>query len=1080
MKYKKTLALVPALLLAACGGDEQSVNPKATPGSVIYSYPADGQIDVSPKADIVLRFSDALTEEKADLKNKISLKSGNEDIDFGIEKIDGGKSLKLTSDGALKTASKYSVTFDEPLKAAGNRSISIPGNLDDSDIHFNTRGSYSGVAELAETDDVFKIAQQIPASDGEDSPFRAMNFSTFRLILTQPVHPEWDSEERGGSIKLLDQDGQTVPATVLVKGNRITVDPCVTPEKTLCGSKDDILNSGETYTLKLENLTSLTSPDVEYKGLEELEYTPRDTGPTIVLKQSATDSGLANGMSEEAATKSILNGQPINGVTLNSVLQGEAGPSQQTGDMFAELAYAPAFEDNEALPLRIPKGSVLSSTSLDVLVGGKVPVLDAATGELQTTGDIKVTMLSDASGYMSPNPYTDDTSAPRQITLFMDVSMNAEEGQPNAALSQDLMGVELRGIALVRDGVLTIDAIGMVEPALLGQEYTDSTIAFHLEAATDIDSALDADDLREIDRTGPSLVSWMPGDEDAIPNTRQSMHRPGDPVILFFDKPLDPDSVADGVSLSGPGGTSDGETTVGNGLNAEVDGTTLTLNPDGGLIPGGDYIVSVPGLRGINGKPVDILTVRFKMDGEDAPADAPPLALTTYPGFPCETIHDDVDLEAGTHGQCWDAAPDGEAGDVLPISEMPADRPITVVFSQPMSLDSIRLGDTFTVEKVEASPKNPAKEEDKDKFVAGRLEKNNQRIRFYPDEPWEPGKFYRYTMKVDRDSAAVQEDSSCTPQKESRSICGLNNFPLKTDLLEGLEKGDGKDGKNSMIIYFEGVEAQDSVFTALRNLPVRDTNANLKIDNFEPGNYQPSGNGGYLPPANSAKLLVNVKDQKRQARVGCAIGSTEKDECEKNKFIYQTYALNTEVVGPKIFKSDDGKKKEGLEVLLYPTSIATTSLTVHTDTLDIASITGPQILRMRYAEDPSGCDEETAVCRNSLIPGIIVENDKGQPVFKTTVDVFIDAPDLKLDTFLIVDHNLYSYPFTLELSGNVTFFNDGRMQIEQYNLNVPEINVNSELLAGIIKKTIPLLIPEKGLYLNFISNPVKDLPARFE
>ncbi|MGO1462605.1 MAG: Ig-like domain-containing protein [Oleiphilaceae bacterium] len=605
MKYNKTLALVPALLLAACGGDEQSVNPKAAPGSVIYSYPADGQMDVSPEADIVLRFSDALTEEKADLKNKISLISGDEDIDFGIEKIDGGKSLKLTTDGVLQTASKYSVTFDEPLKAAGNRSISIPGNLDDSDIHFNTRGSYSSVAELAETDDVFKIAQQIPASDGEDSPFSAMNFSTFRLILTQPVHPEWDSEERGGSIKLLDQDGQTVPATVLVKGNRITVDPCVTPEKTQCGSKNDILNSGETYTLKLKNLTSLTSPDVEYKGPEELEYTPRDTGPTIVLKQSATDSGLANGMSEEAATKSILNGQPINGVTLNSVLQGKAGPSQQTGDMFAELAYAPAFEDNEALPLRIPKGSVLSSTSLDVLVGGKVPVLDAATGELQTTGDIKVTMLSDASGYMSPNPYTNDTSAPRQITLFMDVSMNAEEGQPNAALSQDLMGVELRGIALVRDGVLTIDAIGMVEPALLGQEYTDSTIAFHLEAATDIDSALDADDLREIDRTGPSLVSWMPGDEDAIPDTRQSMQRPGDPVILFFDKPLDPDSVADGVSLSGPGGTSDGETTVGNGLNAEVDGTTLTLNPDGGLIPGGDYIVSVPSLRGINGKPVE-------------------------------------------------------------------------------------------------------------------------------------------------------------------------------------------------------------------------------------------------------------------------------------------------------------------------------------------------------------------------------------------------------------------------------------------------------------------------------------------
>ncbi|MGO1692630.1 MAG: Ig-like domain-containing protein, partial [Marinobacter sp.] len=637
MKYNKTLALIPALLLAACGGDEQSIDEKATPGSLIYSYPAHDQNDVSPKADIVLRFSDAVTEDATTLSDKIKVRtSGGTDIPVDISIIDGGRSLKLNTNGALSTGSDYSVSFSEPLKAEGGRTINTPAHIGESGIQFETRGSYSGSAGLANTAEEFSVAWKVPASDDQsDQSFEALNFSTFRFSMTQPVHPNWQA--MGGSIELLDQDGQPVSSTVLAKGNRITIDPCVTPEPEQCGSKDDILNSGETYTVKFTDVVSLTNSDEANRFSKEFNFTPRETGPTVVLKQTATDSGLANGMSEGAAIKSILNGQPINGVTLNSVLQGKAGPSQQTGDMFAELAYAPDFEADEALPLRIPKGSILRSTSLDVLVGGKVPVLDAETEELQTTGDIKITMLSDASGYLSPNLYTDDINAPRQITLFMDVSMNTEEAQPNAALSQDLMGVELRGIALVRDGTLTIDAIGMVEPTLLGQEYTDSTIAFHLEAQTDVDSALDADDEREIDRTGPSLVSWMPGDEDAIPNTRQSMQRPGDPVILFFDKPLDPDSVTDGVSLSGPGGTSDGETTVGNGLNAEIDGTALILNPDGGLAPGGDYIVSVPGLRGINGKPVDILTVRFKMDGEDAPTDAPPLALTTYPGFPCET-----------------------------------------------------------------------------------------------------------------------------------------------------------------------------------------------------------------------------------------------------------------------------------------------------------------------------------------------------------------------------------------------------------------------------------------------------------
>lgn len=40
MNYKKILALTPALLLAACGGSEQSMEESVTPGAVVYSYPA--------------------------------------------------------------------------------------------------------------------------------------------------------------------------------------------------------------------------------------------------------------------------------------------------------------------------------------------------------------------------------------------------------------------------------------------------------------------------------------------------------------------------------------------------------------------------------------------------------------------------------------------------------------------------------------------------------------------------------------------------------------------------------------------------------------------------------------------------------------------------------------------------------------------------------------------------------------------------------------------------------------------------------------------------------------------------------
>ena len=1087
MKYNKTLALIPALLLAACGGDEQSVNENTTPGSVIYSYPADGQADVSPKADIVLRFSHAIVDDEATLLDKIQLASAEGTLSFTVTKVDGGKSLKLEIADEQKLASKagYSITFSEPLAAAEGRTISTPNAIGDDGIQFNTRAEFSGVAELANTSDTFGVAWQAPKSGSE---FEAMNFSTFRLAMTQPVHPEW--QKLGGSIQLLDKNGEPVPATVLVKGNRITIDPCVTEEPVQCGSKADILNAGETYTLELNNLASLTNgPDGE-RFNKDFSFAPRDTGPTVVLQQSAVDSN--NG-----SIVSVLNGQAINSVTLNSVLQGVAGPSQQAGDLFAELAFAPAFEADEALPLRIPKGSVLTSTSLDVLVGGKVPILDAATGQLQTTGDIKVTMLSDASGYMSPNPYTDDINAPRHITLFMDVSMNTEEAQPNASLSQDLMGVELRGIALVQNGVLTIDAIGMVEPNLLGQEYTDSTIAFNLEAATDIDSALDAETLRELDSTPPQLVSWMPGAEDAIPDTRQSMQRPGDPVILFFDEPLAPSSIAEGISLHADGL----ELAIGDGLNAELDGTALTLNPDGGLKPGVNYTVSALGVTDLAGNKADVNQLDFKLDGEkNVPIDAPPLALTTYPGYPCQTDHELLNLEEGILGVCYSKGNESVAaetgvdnrGDVLPVSKMPTDRPITVVFSQPMNLDSIRLNETFIVTKVDSDGKDIEGEDGK---VTGRLEKNNQRIRFYPDKEWEPGEFYQYTMEAYRGSNEARVDPSCQKEKPD-SICGINDFPLKADLLEGLNdgRGNGDDPYQPLKIYFEGVKAQDSVFTALRNLPIRDTNANFRLDcdsNDNPNCQEPFDHeyidpnevtdknqvSGWLPSANTTKLgvvdntarLNNLSDL--PARVGCENAET----CPKNKFIYQTYALNTEVVGPGIWTDPEtGEEQEGILINLYPTQLATSSVSTYVDLgiLEAEVPTNTQIIRMRYSEDPS-CKGQSNCPRNQLIPGAIVTGDDGQPVFKTRAELMLDGPDMEITAN--GPHDLYSRPFYFDLEGDITFFDDGRMQIEQRNTNVVNIDVLAKPLG--LNIDLPLQILAGGTYLNFISNPVKDLPA---
>src|SRR5690554_6003317 len=1040
MKQFKTLALIPAMLLAACGGDSdtQTMKEKTTPGAMVYSFPMDGQNDVSPKADIVLRFSHAVVDDEATLAQKIKVAVNGAAVDFNVNIVDDGKSLKLEPATALDSGSNYSVTFAEPLAAEGGRTIATPNAVGEPGIQFNTRGEFSGLAGLGNTADQFGVAWQVPANGSE---FKAMNFSTFRLAMTQPVHPEW--RKKGGSIELLDKNGDTVPATVLVKGNRITVDPCVADR---CGSKEDVLNAGETYTLKLSNLASLTNSGDDNRFSAEYSYTPRDTGPTVMLEQQAVDS---NG----GQVASVLNRQPVNGVVLNSVLQGVTDSSQQTGLLFAELAYAPSFEANEAIPLRIPKGSVLESTSLNVKVGGKVQVLDAATGNKQQTGTIKVTMLSDASGYMSPNAYTDDLSAPRHITLFMDVSMNTVEAQPNAALSQDLMGVELRGIALVQDGVLTIDAIGMVEPNLLGQEFTDSTIAFQLKAATDVNSALDAEDdwLRDLDTTPPQLVSWMPG----VPATRQSMQRPGDPVILFFDEPLDPASIEGNVTLT----ATSADTSAAVDFAFDLDGTALALNPDGGLQHGTTYDLSVSGVTDLAGNPVSLnrsFVLEDLGENDDSITPRSPIALTTYPGFPCVTTGVDLTAELPTHGQCVDAAPDGPKGQVLPVTTLPEDRPIVVVFSQSMNLDSIN-DQSFIVEKVIDSQTAIGEGE----IVSGRLERNNQRIRFYPDQPWskEDGVFYRYTMKS-------QQDGTCS----DGVICaeGENGLALQTDLLVDPEDIGGPD----MTIYFRGTEAVNTVFTPLRNLPVRDTNSNYEIDCddpeglncLEPFNHgDPDENGQYMPSANAAKLAL--KDNAKllggdsgiiPARIGCDANG---EDCPMNKFIYQTYGLNTEVIGPAI---DEETGKEGIRVLLYPIMLATTSASVYLTPLG-EQATGPQILRMTYAKHEDRADDNPL----GLVEGMIVEGENGQPIFKTEAALTLDAPNLHLPIEGLLQHNLYSYPFTLDLEGDIVFFDDGRMQIEQRNVSprMPaDITVSVTVDAPVISDILTFLKdPEQSL-----------------
>ncbi|HAM74819.1 MAG TPA: hypothetical protein DCQ09_04050, partial [Alcanivorax sp.] len=91
--------------------------------------------------------------------------------------------------------------------------------------------------------------------------------------------------------------------------------------------------------------------------------------------------------------------------------------SKQTGNVFGELAFPPAFPD--VTPLRVARGSRLVGDALEVLVGGQVPVGF-------NSGDVTVEMVADATGYLFPNPTSASPNAAKNLRLFLDLSTTTD------------------------------------------------------------------------------------------------------------------------------------------------------------------------------------------------------------------------------------------------------------------------------------------------------------------------------------------------------------------------------------------------------------------------------------------------------------------------------------------------------------------------------------------------------------------------------------------------------------------------------------------------------------------------------
>ena len=1018
------LVMLPgSLLLSGCGGDNGAISiPWTTPDTVIFAYPYPGQREVTPSAQIVLRFSAPLDESViADIDNKLELVTVEEGtpITFNHEAVDEGHGL------VLRPVDKLAPNTEYQLQLSGEGLGSVD-TAPFSDFRFRTAGAQQGFAGAIGADD-FKLLAVTPLDQTAlladiDEARQPNDMSTLRMVFNGLLDPA--NANYGEQIKLLDAQGSLVEASLLLQGRYLVLDPT------------NDLEPAE-HTLILSGLRSRegeTLPDLE-RSFTPVATTPRETA---VLKV-----GTLGQQQPELASK--LTGKSVNQVPVESFVLGSESFTKLEGDLAADLAFVPDFPG--AVPLRVPAGSVLSGSAVDVNILGEV---DAGI----ETGEVQITLLSDANGYLIPNPFSDAKDAPRYALLNMDAAMTAEKTIANAALSQNLLNIQVAGLAIVEDGILVMDAVSVVEPEILGLERASGTLSFRMEAYADQRNAsVPATNTPQLD-----LQSWSPG-EDFQPNAR-----PGDPIILNFNKPLDPASVSlDGAIEVSVNGTS----LLPNQVSMRQDGATVIIEGAGIVEHNQDVKITLTSLlRDTQGNPLNqdrTLDMRLpdlhRPNGDGSGLRSPVAAV--FPGFPCALTGAELTGEPATwrNGRCVG----GQPGDPkLHVNGLYKDYPIRVLFSR--SIDPATINkDTFFVER-----RDP---EGTWVPVPGRRDILPQRVEFFPDTPWRIGDLYRYTLR---------SVPTTTPTCGVNAICSPDGAPLQTRQISQSsdEAPAPRQGGPNMVNHFVPVGKDDRyTLVGLRVLPTVDVNANMAVDGSEQGATDNDNDGRVDPgvPANHLRLrLADRGGVITDANLGCSLG----ENCPEKRFAFlssgalaagpRTFEPNTEV-NRRLIDDDpdtDNKITGAIHANVYPTTISTTAVYLEAQDVFLITIgldTGPLILRLVPGDD-----------NEPFITGFITDTPNG-PWFNATFDILVDAPALRPALGPIeLGHDIRSKRVTdVTLEGPLRFVDDGRLILKVSNPDPLMIPANIDLL-GIGLANADLEVPPQAADLTLTFLPVKN------
>ncbi|GGC70264.1 Ig-like domain-containing protein [Marinobacter halophilus] len=963
-------------VVAGCGGDEQTVNrSEITKADLYFSYPMAGQAAVATTTPIFLRFTQGIATSEDELASSLQLESEHGDIvaltDAKMTAENRGVAVRPAQ--ALLPGTRYTLVNTD-LRVGGDL-VTLPNG----GIEFTTAPATTGPLLDRAEGTGFDLARVIPA--GNDR-YPATDMSSLRIQFTEPVDEQ--TLRYGDTIALLDGQDEAVAAQLYISGHRVTVDP------------DSDLDPNQTYTLHL-------SDDIRSMLAQASLNLSDDTPLTFQPLDSRSPKGERERMPQTATTTLgdlSLSGEGFNSVGLRSILLGQDNITRAQGTVFAELGYIPRFDANkQSVPLRIDQGTLMAGSNVDVNVAGALPAGFSSEA-------IEVRFLSDAEGFLMANPYTDDENAPRMIELFIDMALNTGNTIANAALAQELLHVHLIGTAIVEQGSLSIEAVGIIEPDVMGVDVASGLISFRLEGYRNPDDAPAAGNFA--DTQAPFIKSWVPGEEAA------DTLRPGDPLIIYFSEPVLPGTVnQDTVKLFGGGN----ELAVERSLN----GSILVIKPDQPLAHGTEYSLILENIKDTAGFSLGSTTLNVNLAPTlpGTPEDQSPLVLVTMPGFPCTKTG--INLSQGHQGRC---AGGKTTDDLLPIPEYASHKPLVVRFSQNIRPETLAPGVNLSLEVLTEGLWEPVPAGEYD------IRREPRSLIITPVAGWQPGAQYRYTLN------------------SNEPILSASGLPLQTELLtQGTRNRNNRTfGGEALVNHFVAVAAKSqTVSLPLRNLPTADANSDLA---YQKGTEQGVTGDETLP--NSAGLKangvspLNSTSVVKNANIGCAVGL----DCASDQSIYLTAMLDTLVYGKSI---DNGTR---IPVDIYPSILATTSSSVwvriDTSFIDafpdfILSVdlspneeipTGPMLMRIRYDDDSEA----------GRIPpkGFISSDENGQLTFETVLNVYLDAPYLNPSIGPAnLTHNLRSYEINnLRMRGPITFLDDGRMQISLSNIEAVPINVD--------------------------------------